>query len=212
MNVVSVPPTCCFEQVGVLMRVGTNPAEPGSVAHVLGPVPSPDRARRTSTKKLFFIDKTWVNPGRAIADPLIRRYSAMMPNPDPRTVNASATPSTATPNTTATQPTPPLLSEFASDPDMSELIAMFVEEMPERVRSLDSLWQSRDLDNLKRIAHQLKGAGGGYGFSTVSNAAGKLEDLLKSSVTSPEPEARFKSIQSEVNALIQLCQRVKNAA
>lgn len=126
----------------------------------------------------------------------------MSPNPDPRTVHASSSPSTF----------PPVLSEFASDPDMTELIAMFVDEMPEKVRSLDALWQSRDLDSLKRVAHQLKGAGGGYGFSMVSTAAGKLEDILKTTLASPDPDARLTMIQSEVHSLISLCQRVKNAA
>jgi HPt (histidine-containing phosphotransfer) domain-containing protein len=62
---------------------------------------------------------------------------------------------------------------------MRDLIAMFVDEMPEKVATLESLARSRDSDSLRRLAQQLKGASGGYGFSTVGAAAAVLEESLK---------------------------------
>ena len=113
----------------------------------------------------------------------------MTPNPNPGSVPGS-----------------PLVSEFSHDPDMRELIAMFVDEMPERVATLESLARSRDFEGLKRLAHQLKGASGGYGFTRVGTAAGVLEETLKSASASHESE--LSKIQAQVNGLISLCNRV----
>jgi len=133
----------------------------------------------------------------------------MMPHPDPRTVTASA----SRPATNQPAPSAPVVSEFASDPDMTELIAMFVEEMPDKVRLLQTHFQSRELADLQRVAHQLKGAGGGYGFSVVSTAAGRLEDSVKAvRASAPTPETHLAAIRAEVDSLISLCQRVKNAS
>ena len=53
----------------------------------------------------------------------------------------------------------PILSEFASDPDMTELVDIFVGELPERVRAIESARSERNYDIIARLAHQLKGAG-----------------------------------------------------
>lgn len=102
----------------------------------------------------------------------------------------------------------PLVSEFAHDPDMCDLIALFVEEMPERVATLESLTRSRDLESLKRLAHQLKGASGGYGFRIVGSAAGTLEDLIKASTQPGTTEQELARIEAQVKDLINLCRRV----
>lgn len=102
----------------------------------------------------------------------------------------------------------PLVSEFAHDPDMHELVGMFVDEMPERVRSLQELWQARDLETLQRVAHQLKGASGGYGFTSVGKAAGRLEEALKGAPPGRPPESHLADLRSRVDELIGLCRRV----
>lgn len=102
----------------------------------------------------------------------------------------------------------PLVSEFAHDPDMQELVGMFVDEMPERIRSLQDLWETRDLETLKRVAHQLKGASGGYGFMVVGKAAGHLEELLKNTPPERPPETELAALRSRVDELISLCRRV----
>jgi HPt (histidine-containing phosphotransfer) domain-containing protein len=102
----------------------------------------------------------------------------------------------------------PLLSEFAADPDMRELIELFVSEMPERIASLETLWRDRQLEPLKRLAHQLKGAGGGYGFSPVSSAAGTLEETIKSVMAAASPPTSLAAVQQQVEELISICRRV----
>lgn len=102
----------------------------------------------------------------------------------------------------------PLASEFAGDPEMRELIEMFVSEMPEKTASLEALWRDRQLEPLKRLAHQIKGAGGGYGYSQVSQAAGKLESQLQAVLTGPAVESQLRDVQARVEELIKLCRRV----
>jgi HPt (histidine-containing phosphotransfer) domain-containing protein len=102
----------------------------------------------------------------------------------------------------------PLVSDFAQDPDMRELVEMFVDEMPDKIRSLQNLWDSRDLENLKRLAHQLKGASGGYGFTVVGGVAGKLEETIKTSSATGTLDSQLATVQSQVNELINLCRRV----
>ena len=101
---------------------------------------------------------------------------------------------------------PPIISTLASDPDMVELIQLFVEEIPDRVRTMQDYWQRRDLAELKRLAHQLKGSGGGYGFATLGAAAGKLEHTLNNA---SGPQSNLETIASQVDELVDLCTRVR---
>lgn len=107
------------------------------------------------------------------------------------------------------QPSPGqvLRSEFANDPDMGELVGLFVQEMPQRLAKLKSSWTEQDLEDVQRLAHQLKGAGGGYGFPALSSAAAEVE---KSLVALSEGSARSSTqeLRAKFEELIQLCQRV----
>lgn len=83
---------------------------------------------------------------------------------------------------TSTAPaTPPVLrSTFAGEADMAELVSLFVSETPARVQMLQRLWEEQAMEDLCRVAHQLKGAGGGYGFPSITDAARRLEDSIRS--------------------------------
>lgn len=69
----------------------------------------------------------------------------------------------------------PLYSSFADDPDMEELVAGFVERLPLQVHEIRSAVDEGDLGLVRRLAHQIKGAAGGYGFLPVSRDAEALE-------------------------------------
>jgi HPt (histidine-containing phosphotransfer) domain-containing protein len=106
-----------------------------------------------------------------------------------------------TPGTGRSQP---LRSHYADDPDMTEIIELFVGEMPRRLNELAACWEQRELERLTHLVHQLKGASGGYGFPAVGRAAGQLEQTLRqlvergSAVGPPQ-------LQSEFNRLLELC-------
>lgn len=95
----------------------------------------------------------------------------------------------------------PIHSSFASDPEMLELIQMYVEEMPGRIAELEGSWRASRLDDLSRYAHQLKGASAGYGFESIGSAAARLEELTKHT----EPDLAL--VRRELTTLLDLCGR-----
>jgi signal transduction histidine kinase/DNA-binding response OmpR family regulator len=70
-------------------------------------------------------------------------------------------------------------SVYADDPDMVELIKLYVEGLPEEVAKLTSLIEAGQLDALRRVTHQLKGSGGGYGFGRITDLAALAEQSIK---------------------------------
>jgi histidine phosphotransfer protein HptB len=78
-----------------------------------------------------------------------------------------------------TTPQTPLRSEFAEDADFRELLDLFVSAIPERMRLLSELHRARCVEELGRQAHQLKGAGGGYGFPQISAAGAELQHACR---------------------------------
>jgi PAS domain S-box-containing protein len=95
----------------------------------------------------------------------------------------------------------PLLSDFADDPDMTEVIELFVNDMPGRIAAIQASLAANDLATLRSLAHQLKGAAGGYGFPTVTEHAKALEEAAKRTDD-------LKALDTAAQDLIRLCQRV----
>ena len=101
-----------------------------------------------------------------------------------------------------TQPTnAPLYSSFRGDPDMDEIVAEFVRELPERIDEMRSSLDDSDWSRLRRVAHQLKGASGGYGFETLGEAAASLEEELK------RDERDLETLSRELESLASVCER-----
>jgi HPt (histidine-containing phosphotransfer) domain-containing protein len=95
-----------------------------------------------------------------------------------------------------------LYSPLSSDPDLAEIVGLFVQEMPERIARLLERFREHDREGLRRAAHQLKGAAGSHGFTPISPAAGRLEDAIVQS--RPEGE-----IARAMDELIDLCRRAQ---
>ncbi len=95
-----------------------------------------------------------------------------------------------------------LFSTLAEDPDLAEIVEMFVDEMPDRVENILNCLQSEDWDGLRRASHQLKGAAGSYGFPTITPCAGVLESAVRQ--TLPEDE-----IRKAVDELVSMCRNVR---
>ena len=93
-----------------------------------------------------------------------------------------------------------LISEFADDADMVELIEMFVDELPDRVAAIEKAVSDQDLENLRALAHQLKGAAGGYGFPTITDAAEFLESSVKTNQAADQ-------VKQQIDVLADLCGR-----
>jgi histidine phosphotransfer protein HptB len=98
-----------------------------------------------------------------------------------------------------------IYSRLAADPDLGDIVQMFVEEMPGRVEAMRKLCDESNWKDLQRTAHQLKGAAGSYGFDTISPSAGRVECAILNN----EPED---SIRAAVEELIHLCNRTRFGA
>ena len=104
----------------------------------------------------------------------------------------------------------PIVSDFANEPEMRELVELFVEELPNRVNAMREALSRSDLEVLRRSAHQLKGAGGGYGFGSISASAGRLESVLAASLRASNEDAQaIENVRIQLDELIQLCGRVR---
>src|ERR1044071_1634517 len=99
-----------------------------------------------------------------------------------------------------------IVSEFAGDPEMAELVELFITELPGRVSALNAAWTGRQVTDLARMAHQLKGASAGYGFPMIGTAAATLESRLKQLDAATLP-ASVERLGAEFKALVDLCDR-----
>ncbi len=98
-----------------------------------------------------------------------------------------------------------LLSALADDPDMADLVQAFVAELPDRLAAIEKTLSEDDLDALGRLAHQLKGSAGSYGFPTITEAAEGLEASAKT-------REDLNKLRVDVRKLVDLCRRVRASA
>ncbi len=96
----------------------------------------------------------------------------------------------------------PIFSEYANDPDMVEIVEGFVARTPSRRAAFWSAYDSRNALDLKRLAHQLKGSAGGYGFAILTQVAGSIEAAI-------EAEDDLASVEPLLRQLDQLLLRVR---
>ena len=96
-----------------------------------------------------------------------------------------------------------IYSRLAGDPDLWDIVDMFVDEMPDRINALLDQLHAADWDGLRQTAHRLKGAAGSYGFDAISPCAGRLESALENG----QPEQK---IRAAVEELVELCKRMRH--
>jgi signal transduction histidine kinase/CheY-like chemotaxis protein len=95
-----------------------------------------------------------------------------------------------------------LVSTFEHDEDMKEIVHLFVRDLPERSSAILRASQAADVDTLQRLAHQLKGAAGGYGFPRITEAALAVERDIAEGADAPR-------LQRHVEELASLCRRAR---
>ena len=75
----------------------------------------------------------------------------------------------------ASQAEETLQSVFADNPVIARILPKFLGCLDARVQAMSAALADGQLEELRRLAHQLKGAGGSYGFPSLSEAAKRLE-------------------------------------
>ncbi len=96
-----------------------------------------------------------------------------------------------------------IYSDLATEADLAELVDVFVGEIPQRLAKMQDYAGTQDWEGLRRLAHQLKGAAGSYGFAEVTPFAARLENALRES----QPE---EIILMQLNDLLDICSRLRS--
>ena len=68
---------------------------------------------------------------------------------------------------------------LVDEPEMSDLVEKYCTRLPGQVEQFKQALRKGDMDSLRRLAHDLKGAGGGMGFPALTDIAVAIEDRLK---------------------------------
>lgn len=97
-------------------------------------------------------------------------------------------------------PSDVLVSSFAHDAEMSEIIELFVGGLDDRINSMDRAFEENNLPDLANTAHQLKGAAGGYGYPLISQLAMDVERLARVGEINDE-------LRSTLDRLVLMCRR-----
>ena len=75
-------------------------------------------------------------------------------------------------------PNDPIPSDLVGqDGDYAEIVEQFIQELPQRMQAIEGAVLGQNFEELQRLAHQLKGSGGGYGYPALSERATQLEQL-----------------------------------
>ncbi len=72
-----------------------------------------------------------------------------------------------------------MLSAFRDDPEMVMILGEFVRRLGGQITAMQKAYADDRYDDLQRLAHRLKGAGGSYGYPLLTEAGKKLEDACK---------------------------------
>ena len=99
-----------------------------------------------------------------------------------------------------TMNTSPIVSSLSDDPDMRELVEEFVGNLQHRIQAIEQAVASDSTAELIRLAHQLKGASGGFGFETIGAMAAALEQSAKAA-------SCVSDVAAEVSELVSMCRR-----
>jgi HPt (histidine-containing phosphotransfer) domain-containing protein len=97
----------------------------------------------------------------------------------------------------------PLLSEFAGDDEMAELLRLFVDGLAGTCRQLGRGLEAGDVPEVRRIGHQLKGTGGGYGYPDLSAAGRRLEEAVVAAVAVTD------DVRAAAAEVMLLCRRAR---
>ena len=71
------------------------------------------------------------------------------------------------------------------DPEMHDLVAEFVYGLDQRIEEIRQAFQKNDWETLGTLTHRIKGAGGSYGYPSLSALGASMEAGAKSKQSDP---------------------------
>jgi CheY-like chemotaxis protein len=72
-----------------------------------------------------------------------------------------------------------IISQYVDDPDIMPILGGYVEHLGGQVDEMRVALGNAQFADLHRLAHRMKGSGGNYGYSMLTDAARDLEDAAK---------------------------------
>jgi CheY-like chemotaxis protein len=87
------------------------------------------------------------------------------------------------------------------DPVFREIVAGFAESLPEKLDKFHDAWAMQDLEELARLAHWLKGAGGTVGFHVFTQPAARLQRLAQ--------QGEVLEIEEAIAEIVDLADRIE---
>ncbi|MCE5268564.1 MAG: response regulator [Planctomycetaceae bacterium] len=95
----------------------------------------------------------------------------------------------------------PVVSLLIDDPEVADIVPGFIGRLPGYVTSMREAYAAGRYEELQRSAHQLKGAGGCYGYPSLTDAGRTLEEAAKQRDES--------AAQRGLDAIAVLCQAIQ---
>ncbi len=93
-----------------------------------------------------------------------------------------------------------LISSLADEPELVQVLDIFIEMLPEMIDSIGAAWRKSDMETLKRQIHELKGAGGSAGFPIVMEHAAQVENTVAT--------GQVDQLARTVEELLGLCEQI----
>ncbi len=97
----------------------------------------------------------------------------------------------------------PIYSIFQDEDDFRELLEDFFTSANQRRTVLQESFASGQIGTIRVHAHQLKGAGGGYGFERLSDIASELEEACK------RPEPNLNEVCRRLDKVVDYLSRIR---
>jgi HPt (histidine-containing phosphotransfer) domain-containing protein len=91
----------------------------------------------------------------------------------------------------------------------AKLVNQFVAGLAQRMAAMHAALETSDIVKLKSLAHQLRGAAGGYGFPAIGQAAHNLETGCAAGAPKPEEAGQLRHL---VESLANLCSQTRAEA
>ncbi len=112
--------------------------------------------------------------------PTIARYAGVVASEQTENEAPTEPPQPApTPTEAKPENNEVIISELIDDPDLGDIVGDFAEGLSVRLEEMRQSSSNNDHERLQRLSHQLKGAGGSYGYPMLTEAAKALEDAAK---------------------------------
>ena len=84
------------------------------------------------------------------------------------------------------------------DNDLADLIPGYLENRSKDVETINHLIAGGNIEEIKVLAHRMKGSGGGYGFDQITEIGKNMENAAKNSDI-PQIIVQVKELQNFLN-------------